>query len=75
MNRTLILAAAFAGILLVVEANDSSHVLAAESSRPDFWDAIPLSSSTVKPGAIRDGYWRSQFERVNQTVATSGPAQ
>ena len=27
------------------------------------------------PDAIRDGYWRSQFQRVNQAVANAGPSQ
>jgi lysophospholipase L1-like esterase len=40
-----------------------------EPARPDFWDAIPPSSSTIMPEAIRDGYWHGQFQRVNQAVA------
>jgi hypothetical protein len=40
-----------------------------ESAGPDFWDAIPASSSTTVPDAIQDDYWHGQFQRVNQEVA------
>ncbi|MEM7010686.1 MAG: GDSL-type esterase/lipase family protein [Verrucomicrobiota bacterium] len=40
-----------------------------------FWNEIPASPSTATPDEIRDGYWRSQFLRVNQAVATSAQSQ
>ncbi len=46
-----------------------------EPSAPDFWDAIPPSSSTTMPDAIRDGYWHGQFQRVNQAVSDADQSQ
>lgn len=43
----------------------------ATSGSPGFWDPIPQSSSTTAPDRIRDGYWRSQFERVNGEIAAA----
>jgi lysophospholipase L1-like esterase len=48
---------------------------AAEPPCLDFWDPIPESPSTTIPDAIRDGYWRGQFKRVNKAVAEDGPAK
>ena len=48
----------------------SGHSASAkELAKPDFWDPIPQTSSTTIPDAIRDGYWHSQFQRVNQAIA------
>jgi len=46
-----------------------------QSDRPDFWDPVPASSSSTAPDQIRDGYWRSQFERVNKAVAEARDTQ
>ena len=43
----------------------------AAPSGPDFWDPIPVSSSTTMPDEIRDGYWKGQFQRVNREVFTA----
>ncbi len=40
-----------------------------EPAKRDFWDPIPKTSSTTPPDAIRDGYWHSQFQRVNKAIA------
>jgi len=42
---------------------------------PTFWDPIRVSPSTTIPDAISDGYWRGQFERVNQAVAQANGSQ
>ncbi|MCP4785861.1 MAG: hypothetical protein GY903_14615 [Fuerstiella sp.] len=46
-----------------------------EPAAPDFRDAIPPSSSTIMPDAIRDGYWHGQFQRVNQAVSNADQSQ
>lgn len=46
-----------------------------EPTGPNFWDAIPASSSTIIPAAIRDGYWHGQFLRVNQAVSNADQSQ
>ncbi len=51
---------------------DDRDVSSAESSVPDFQDEIPASPSTTMPDAIRDDYWHSEFQRVNQAVAKAG---
>ena len=53
----------------------SNITLAEELSGLNFWDAIPETSSTVSPDAIHDGYWHSQFQRVNKAIAQQDPAQ
>jgi lysophospholipase L1-like esterase len=50
------------------------RVLANEKSL-GFWDPIPQSSSTIIPDAIHDGYWNSQFQRVNKDIANSEASQ
>lgn len=37
-------------------------------SSPGFWDPIPRNSSTTVPDAIYDGYWLSEFQRVNKAI-------
>jgi lysophospholipase L1-like esterase len=46
-----------------------------KTASPDFWDPIPACSSTTPPSEIRDGYWRSQFERINQEVTQAQNSQ
>lgn len=77
MKKTPTFLAAFLCIPLGLGIVESRQILAAEpaESGPDFWDPIPRTPSTIQPVAIRDGYWRSQFERVNQAVAKSDSAQ
>lgn len=41
----------------------------AQEKQPGFADCIPLSPSTRAPQKIEDGYWQSQFTKVNQAVA------
>lgn len=41
----------------------------------NFWDAPPVSSSTTVPAEVRDGYWKSEFERVNKEVAKAKNAR
>ena len=41
----------------------------------DFWAPIPKSPSTTMPDQILDGYWRGQFQRVNQEVAAASGNQ
>jgi lysophospholipase L1-like esterase len=48
---------------------------AQKAAGPDFWDAIPPSSSTIMPEAIRDGYWHGQFMRVNREVSKADQCQ
>ena len=36
-----------------------------------FWDEIPLSPSTTMPSEVLDGYWNSEFQRVNREVAAA----
>ena len=50
-------------------------VSTAGSATPDFWDEIPESPGPTIPDAIRDGYWRSQFQRVNRTIAQAKDPQ
>lgn len=76
------LACAMAGLMLSHAACRAEPADEARSPAPrqapegrDFWDPIPECSSTKAPGEIRDDYWRSQFERVNQEVAQSKDAQ
>lgn len=40
-----------------------------------FPDPIPPSSSTHAPEQILDGYWKSEFERVNQEVSKADGSQ
>lgn len=40
-------------------------------TRIDLWDPVPESPSTKPPREILDGYWRSQFKRVNREVAAA----
>lgn len=47
----------------------------AQQTAPKFSDPIPQSSSTKAPAQILDGYWKSEFERVNQEVAKSDGSQ
>lgn len=47
----------------------------ASTQGPGFWDPIPASPSTSAPDAIKDDYWRSQFERVNKEVASAEDVQ
>jgi len=42
---------------------------------PNFWDPIPVSPSTTVPERIADEYWHGQFERVNQSIATTDDCQ
>ena len=56
----------FPGLFLRVLANGKSL---------GFWDPIPQSSSTMIPDAIHDGYWNSQFQRVNKAIANSEASQ
>ena len=48
-------------------ASPLSPVQAAEH----FWDEIPLSPSTTMPSEVLDGYWNSEFQRVNREVAAA----
>jgi lysophospholipase L1-like esterase len=72
----------FIATLIMVGCNNAPHLHAddrdASSSKPivpDFWDEIPASPSTTIPDGIRDGYWHSQFQRVNQAVARADQSQ
>ena len=58
-----------------LQANDDPDAATTKSIAPDFWDEIPKSSSTTIPDAIRDGYWRSQFQRVNRAIAEVDDSQ
>ena len=49
-------------------------VSAAEPPKPDFWDPVPRTPCTTIPDSIRDGYWHSQFQRVNQAIQQEDPA-
>ena len=46
-----------------------------EEAGPNFSDPVTASSSTTIPDKIRDGYWRSEFKRVNQEVAKADASQ
>ncbi|MFK7911989.1 MAG: GDSL-type esterase/lipase family protein [Akkermansiaceae bacterium] len=46
-----------------------------QQARSQFWDPIPVSSSTTAPDKIHDNYWHSQFERVNKEVAAAEQSQ
>lgn len=62
------------GLLAVLAlglASSLSPVRAAEH----FWDEIPLSPSTTRPSAVLDGYWNSEFQRVNREVAAANDCQ
>ncbi len=52
-----------------------TRVKLSQETAPDFWDEIPKSSSTTIPDTIRDGYWRSQFQRVNRAIAEVDDSQ
>lgn len=49
--------------------------LAAEEKAPRFDDPIAPSSSTIAPETIQDGYWNSEFKRVNEAVAKAKDSQ
>ena len=70
MHKTILLLALSMGLNL--ELVDK---VSAEESSPDFWDPIPQSSSTIIPDTIHDGYWNSQFQRVNKAIANSEASQ
>ncbi|MGB0580649.1 MAG: GDSL-type esterase/lipase family protein [Limisphaerales bacterium] len=59
----------------LLRANDERDDSPTKSTVSDFWDEIPKSPSTTIPEAIRDGYWRSQFQRVNQAIAKAEDPQ
>lgn len=40
-----------------------------------FWDEIPASPSTTRPSVVLDGYWDSEFQRVNREVAAANDCQ
>lgn len=65
----------FLSVSLIYCFLSSNIILAEELSGLNFWDAIPETSSTVIPDAIHDGYWHSQFQRVNKAIAQQDPAQ
>jgi lysophospholipase L1-like esterase len=56
----------FPGLCLRVLANEKGL---------GFWDPIPRNSSTIIPDAIHDGYWQSQFQRVNKAIVEQDAAQ
>ena len=62
--KTLFCLVIFASSAMAAERSDGPA-----EDRPDFWDAIRPSSSTIVPESIRDGYWHGQFERVNRAVS------
>ncbi len=45
--------------------------LAALLAADQFWDEIPVSSSSTLPQEVLDNYWNSQFQRINREVAVS----
>jgi lysophospholipase L1-like esterase len=47
----------------------ATHNAPSQDLGKNFLDAPPASSSTTVPTAVRDGYWNSEFERVNKEVA------
>lgn len=49
--------------------------LFAAQAAENFWDAIPVSPSTTRPPEVLDGYWNSQFLRVNREVAAAKDCQ
>ena len=59
----------------LLEGQPNRDGSSAASAKPDFWDEIPVSPSTTIPDAIRDGYWHSQFKRVNREIAKANQAQ
>lgn len=40
-----------------------------------FWDEIPVSPSSARPLVVLDGYWNSEFQRVNRAVAAAKDCQ
>lgn len=46
-----------------------------QENAPKFSETIPPSSSTKAPEQILDGYWKSEFERVNQEVSKADGSQ
>jgi lysophospholipase L1-like esterase len=76
LKRSILIA-----MLLLGGSNDAQQTiggrdkLSAKSAGPDFRDEIPASPSTTIPDVIRDGYWNSQFKRVNQAVAEAEKSQ
>ena len=49
--------------------------LFAAQAAANFWDAIAVSPSTTRPPEVLDGYWNSQFLRVNREVAAPKDCQ
>ena len=49
--------------------------LFAAQAAENFWDAMPVSPSTTRPPEVLDGYWNSQFLRVNREVAAAKDCQ
>ncbi len=46
-------------------------LIAAVQAAESFWDEVPLSPSTMRPSAVLDDYWNSEFLRVNREVAAA----
>lgn len=40
-----------------------------------FWDEIPVSPSTTRPTVVLDGYWNSEYQRVNREIAAAKNCQ
>lgn len=49
--------------------------LFAAQAAANFWDAIAVAPSTTRPPEVLDGYWNSQFLRVNREVAAPKDCQ
>lgn len=61
-------------MLSLVFAFTSLNVRSQETA-PKFSEPIPPSSSTKAPEQILDGYWKSEFERVNKEVSKADGSQ
>jgi lysophospholipase L1-like esterase len=64
----------FLAILSLAFAFTSLSVRSQEAA-PKFSDPIPPSSSTKAPEQIQDGYWKSEFDRVNNEVSKADGSQ
>jgi lysophospholipase L1-like esterase len=69
------LACATAGFMLAHADCQADPADVVQPAGLNFRDPIPACSSTTAPDEIRDEYWRSQFERINQEVAQSKDTQ
>ena len=64
--------AAWVGCVLAPLATaDEPGAESSDPARSSFWEPVSQSPSTTPPDAIHDGYWHSEFQRVNKAVANA----